>query len=719
MSVDFSQIRNILSQKPDATHQRGIFIFAGKHDWQKENIEKIVNGYQENSLWVGKESAPGLIPFISAKQAHSWLGREKQVVIFDATESFDVDAFAAISGIVVGGGLFILLMPARDKWGEVYTSYFGQRLLKSIDSNSDINIISQNSAHNDYRLHNELNRPVQNYDSPFLSIDQQCAVEKIEEQVSNNSNTPVVIISDRGRGKSAALGLAAARLLQNGIKTIAITAPRLRATDIIFKHAAMLLRGAEVTRGCVKYNQGVIRFYSPDQLVQENIKADVLLVDEAAAIPVPLLTSFLLHFPQCVFATTVHGYEGTGRGFALRFNKILTQQYPQWIRLQMQTPVRWNENDALERWMFDLLCLDAELADSSAFSLADKNRLEYRELSQAELANNEPLLREIFSLLVLAHYRTRPGDLKKLLDDTSLTIYIALNNQHVIAVAMVIREGLFSDALSSAVYRGERRPQGHLLAQALTYHCGVEHAATLEYARVMRIAVHPEFQHRGIGSELLQFIITCEQQNGRDAVGTSFGMNIPLLNFWKGLKFDVVRIGFTREQTSGEHAAIMLLPFTPRGRNIHHEARLRFCQQLSFWLNDVLRDLTDEIKQSLCCNDNASFELSAYEKKDLQSFVNRSRNYELCISALNKLVQQTQQYINQGDFPEQFRLLIEAKVMQQKSWDELVRVFDFEGKDDARRHFYQAIVFLLTTVQVDFIPTDTPQTLQTSSPEQA
>ena len=135
------------------------------------------------------------------------------------------------------------------------------------------------------------------------------------------------------------------------------------------------------------------------------------------------------------------------------------------------------------------------------------------------------LLKEVFALLVLAHYRTRPKDLKSLLDDEEISLYVTLNNKHVVAVALVISEGLFSDSLSTLVYQGKRRPKGHLLAQALTYHCGVEHAAMLDYARVMRIAVHPELQQQGIGTALLDFIISNEKQNSRDAIGTSFGMN--------------------------------------------------------------------------------------------------------------------------------------------------------------------------------------------------
>ena len=102
MSLNFSQIRNVLSLKADAAKHRRVLILAGDHVWQKESLKEILSGYEENSLWVGEQEADSF-PSISVNKAHSWLGREKQVVVFDANTHFDADAFAAITGIVVGG----------------------------------------------------------------------------------------------------------------------------------------------------------------------------------------------------------------------------------------------------------------------------------------------------------------------------------------------------------------------------------------------------------------------------------------------------------------------------------------------------------------------------------------------------------------------------------------------------------------------------------------
>ncbi len=683
----------MLSLEGDVSLYRKVFILAGDEPWQKDLLKDILPGYESDPLWVG-EQAPENYSFIEFKKAQSWLGNEKRVVIFDANKDFDPDSFAAISGVVVGGGLFILLLPEKDKWNDIYSSYFGQRLIDSINSTPELAIIKENDKEFNFSPKQSKKNILANCSVPFVTSDQQYAVESIEEQVFNESNNPIVLVSDRGRGKSAALGIAAARLIQSGIKNIAITAPRLRATDIIFKHIKEMLPDAEVTRGCIKYGESVIQFYSPDQLMQDDIDTDLLLIDEAAAIPVPLLTSFLDKYLQCVFATTVHGYEGTGRGFALRFNKILTEKNPGWLKLQMQTPIRWPANDPLEKWMFGLLCLDAEIVDTTSVDEFELKNCKHHLLTKKQLVNNELLLKEVFALLVLAHYRTRPKDLKSLLDDEEISLYVTLNNKHVVAVSLVIREGNYSDSLSTLVYQGKRRPKGHLLAQALTYHCGVEQAATLDYARVMRIAVHPELQGRGFGSDLLDFIVSNEKKCGRDAIGTSFGMNEPLLNFWEKSNFDIVRIGFTREKTSGEHAVIMLLPLNEEGKKINQEAQARFIEQLPFWFDDVLKDVPLEVKDRFHLEIKEPLVLNQFNEKDLHSFNQYSRNYELCIAVLNKLVIMKHDEIERDNFPEDFRQVLNKKVIKKISWKDIRIDMELSGQHEARELFHRATLYL-------------------------
>lgn len=45
--------------------------------------------------------------------------------------------------------------------------------------------------------------------------------------------------------------------------------------------------------------------------------SDLVVIDEAAAIPLPLIKSFL-SFPVVFLSSTVNGYEGTGRSLSLK-----------------------------------------------------------------------------------------------------------------------------------------------------------------------------------------------------------------------------------------------------------------------------------------------------------------------------------------------------------------------------------------------------------------
>lgn len=103
-----------------------------------------------------------------------------------------------------------------------------------------------------------------------------------------------VVTAARGRGKSALAGQLISRIAGSAI----VTAPAKAATDVLAQFAGEKFR-----------------FIAPDALLASDEQADWLVVDEAAAIPAPLLYQLVSRFPRTLLTTTVQGYEGTGRGF--------------------------------------------------------------------------------------------------------------------------------------------------------------------------------------------------------------------------------------------------------------------------------------------------------------------------------------------------------------------------------------------------------------------
>ncbi|MDQ5769720.1 tRNA(Met) cytidine acetyltransferase TmcA [Thiothrix subterranea] len=472
------------------------------------------------------------------KKAHTLLGQECDALVFDAHSGFDVNAFAAVSGTLRGGGTLFLLIPPLDAWADFpdpdyrrFIPYpyqpedvqgrFLQRLVRLLDGKEG-----------------ECHSPLQGkvfvgaYCIRPLQSKQSIAIQTIVQ-----ANVPVVLTADRGRGKSAALGMAASQLQAAG-KRVLLTAPSRATVATVFKHA-----------------ENPPSFFAPDDLLQTLPQGDVLLVDEAAAIPVPLLLKMLEHYPRCVFSTTLHGYEGSGRGFALRFQKELDARVAGWQAVRLHTPIRWAENDPLECFINRALLLDADVGEGVCNT--PLNSL-YRELNRDELAHNEPLLRQLFGLLITAHYQTRPSDLRQMLDAPDISIHVLEQHGVILAVALLSREGGLDAELTAAIHAGTRRPHGHPIPQTLTFHAKIPGAATLICERVMRIAVHPDWQNHGLGAHLLEHLLGFATRSGADYMGVSYAMTPPLLRFWGRAGFVLARIGFRKDTASGSRSVVQV-----------------------------------------------------------------------------------------------------------------------------------------------------------------
>lgn len=482
------------------------------------------------TLWISTASqVPEALP---AKKAHLVLGQEFDAIVFDAFSGLEVNALAAVSGSLRGGGLFILISPTIETWPNFPDPAYQRFLPYSYTVASVKGLFLK-------RLLRVLQAPVKTIRLGLPSPSQTEVVEQIV-----HASTALVLTADRGRGKSAALGLAASRLIAQGNKVL-LTAPARAAVESVFKHAEL-----------------APAFYAPDDLLLNRPKADVLLVDEAAAIPLNFLLSLVKAYPRVVFATTLHGYEGSGRGFVLRFQQALNELVPKWQSLRLEQPMRWPQNDPLETLMYRLLLLDVEAAE---VQFNPKISVEYKLLPQEQLLADEALLQQVFGLLVAAHYQTRPSDLQQILDAPNLSIHVLEQNQQILAVALLSREGGFDAELSAAIYAGQRRPHGHLVPQTLTFHAKIVGAAELSCERIMRIAVHPSIQGQGLGRRLVQALKTYASLQTVDYLAVSYALSPELLRFWQALGFILARIGHRKDTASASRSAVQIHALSTAG----------------------------------------------------------------------------------------------------------------------------------------------------------
>lgn len=627
------------------------------------------------------------------------LGREIEVLVYDAHSGFDPDSFGAALGALRGGGLLLLLTPPLEHWPDtpdpqaarvaVYpyrteqvSGRFIRRCARVLTESPGVKVLSQGEAV-PTTTPGALapTHPPSDPESVCRTPDQARAVEEILKTARGRARRPLVLTSDRGRGKSSALGIATARLLAEG-RCILVTAPRRSAVEPLFRHATGLLWEVDVHSNRISYRGAKLEFLPPDELARSPRRADLVLVDEAAGIPAPLLERLLRANPRVAFATTVHGYEGTGRGFEVRFRRTLDRLTPQWREFTLRIPIRWSPDDPLEGLASRALLLDATPAAEAAVADAKPANCRFERLERDSIADSEPTLSQLFGLLVLAHYQTRPMDLRHLLDGPNIRVYALRYKGQVGATALVALEGGLNQDLAGAVFEGRRRPRGHLLPQTLSAHAGIEEAPLLRFARVVRIAVHPTAQGRGLGRRLLEGIIADARMQGLDLVGASFGATAELLAFWKCCGFPPVHLGTSRNAASGEHAAVVLQALTPEGEGLRSLALQRLGEHLSAQLAGPLRDLAPRIAASLLANTpSRGAALQPRERRELDSFAFAHRTYEAALPALVRLLSAClAQGLRRKQLTAQEGDLLIAQVLQHRGFAGSAKLLGLSGR---------------------------------------
>ena len=697
-------VHDLLAMAGRQRHRHAL-VLTGSRDWCLAAAEQLLSGTGLSAVHWFSDQPPRGADASQGAAAFRLLGREFDALVFDAWSGFDPDAFGALSGTIRGGGLLLILAPVYRDWpaypdpqnerisvfphaAEKLSGRFLSRLVRVLEADADVTHIENGVV---LRLPEQSRETVifeKNAEPPCRTTDQQRAVEAVIKVATGHRRRPVVLTSDRGRGKSAALGIAAAQLIKRGRTRIVVTGPGRESVDAVMRHAQALLPG----------DAGVIRFIPPDELVRNPQQADMLLVDEAATIPVPLLEALLKQYSRIAFATTVHGYEGTGRGFALRFSRTLDKHTNSWKALSLETPVRWGPDDPVERLVFRMLALDADAAPDKSLQGANLDACRIERVQRDDLLEDEQTLPELFGLLVQAHYRTRPLDLRHLLDGPNLSVYVVRINQHIAATALVAEEGSFDAETAQAISAGKVRPHGHLLPEVLAACHGLVQAPQLRCARIMRIAVHPAVQGRGLGTRLVEHISVQVQAEGYDYIGSSFGSTPELLDFWTALGWSVARLGIQRGTSSGSHSVVMLNHLTDRGKALTRLASVRFVAQFPHQLCDSLRDLDVQLvvrlmrQQAVQC----SVEPDEADWQDVRAFALEQRMLEVSIGSVWRLTCHafmTGHGVSELD-ENQLTLLV-TRVLQKHSWRVCAERVNVPGRAQALSMLRGAVARLI------------------------
>lgn len=587
---------------------RRLLVISGEDSWRQAQALALRNALPGDWLWVGAQ-APAE-PNCTPQALQTLLGREFHHAFFDAGQGFDAAAFAALSGTLIAGSWLVLLTPPWHSWhthpdadslrwsdcaDPIPTPHFVEHVKR---------VISRDGQALHWQQHQPATYPhfAARADWHAATGEPQPEQALILSQLLTMPSGVVAVTAARGRGKSALAGQLIARI--NG--TAIVTAPAKAATDVLAQFAAE------------RY-----RFMAPDALLSSSATADWLIVDEAAAIPAPLLHQLVARFPRTLLTTTVQGYEGTGRGFLLKF----CARFPHLRRFELQQPVRWALGCPLEK-----IVSDALLFDDETFTHAPSGDLHLSAFEQQSWYDNPALPVAVYQLLSGAHYRTSPLDLRRMMDAPGQHFLQASCADSVAGAVWLVDEGGLSAELSQAVWAGYRRPRGNLVAQSLAAHGGDPLAATLIGRRVSRIAVHPARQREGIGQQLIMQARRYSTQC--DYLSVSFGYTVELWRFWQRCGFVLVRMGNHREASSGCYTAMALLPISEAGKRLagrEHQRLRRDAEILTQWNGEGIP--LDPLKESTLNEDDWN---------DLAGFAFTHRPLLTSLGCLTRLLQHSE-----------------------------------------------------------------------------
>jgi len=623
------------AERPQPQVHRRLLIISGDVEFIENTIDVLLadlpgqcrtEAFNENQL--------------KGKNRKVLLGSERDMAIFHCDESFSPGNFLALAGTIKHGGCLIVTCPSFDKWpgqqhapfisygykssDSAYLKRFITLLLDdkhtAIHSREGTRLPNQDSGYLDTKQNMDYSDADQESQhlipSLFSSKDQRAAFDALSEQFEED-NMHTLVAAPRGRGKSSLLGIFIWHLLNEG-QHILLTSTLFENVHSVFRQIDRMCEHNKTIKGDSKHphvepsssdknlnkvldktpekircvGEGTLEWVAPDNPALFNGHCDIVFIDEAASLPIPVVLNIITNHKQWLFSTTLQGYEGSGSGFIHKLipklHAHLNESEGKYVNIvELHTPLRWLRHDPIECFI-NKACLfdtggensesflggdekggyetaEAHLAPTHSFSDISLSKTRFQRLS-------ETALEDVMKLLTLAHYQTTPDDLMRLLDSPDLILFLLYQGSKVIGAAVVNEEGgeKLRD-IAENIATGERRPKGHLGAQQLTLMSANPALATLKYWRINRIAVSPELQGKGFGTFIISTLEKAAYEADIDSLSTSYGSEDKLDRFWQQNKFVCVHKGEKANKASGETSVLRIAPLSDRARTLSSE----------------------------------------------------------------------------------------------------------------------------------------------------
>ena len=406
--------------------------------------------------------------------------------------------------------------------------------------------------------------------SQCRTLDQAKAVVTFLDAASEKTlRSTVALTAARGRGKSAAMGIAIAGAVAMGYSNIFVTSPSPENLKTFFE---FVLKGFDklgykehldydlVESSNPAFGKSIVRInvtrnhrqtiqYILPQHHERAATAELLVIDEAAAIPLPTVKALL--GPYLVFlCSTINGYEGTGRALSIKLIGNLRREASssssgqqgrhgknnkhnnnnsnkgegggsgRLLReVQLSEPCRYAPGDRIESWLNQLLCLDAADALPPLINtIPPPSACELYEVSRDTLFSahkaSEQFLKRMMALYVSSHYKNTPDDLQLMSDAPAHRLYVLLapvNEQsnalpEILCVLQIALEGAISKVSARASLAAGSAPSGDLIPWTISGQFQDDAFPGLTGARIVRIAVHPDLPRQGYGTRALELL---------------------------------------------------------------------------------------------------------------------------------------------------------------------------------------------------------------------
>ncbi len=593
-------------------NSRGIIVLSGNPKVAARilalttiNNALYVKGYGDFSEQIAnifKEYLRGknIVFLKSPSEVFRRLGEEYDYVILDVYEVLRPNIVAASAEMIKAGGALILLTAEWNSWNPtplpeessegVFSKYIRERILKAHPL-FHYDCVREKTVQIKYPKNLVVTSRIERIDFRRFRAHKQliklCATEEqaifLDKFVELMKGKGRVLLAkgDRGRGKSSALGLALAQaILARHIGNAVVTAPSLETVQSIMKILKKALTALNIKYRVIEKNGLTKTIYGPWFKVEfkEPYLAEgyaLTVIDEASALGIARLRRIMWKARKVIAATTIHGYEGSGHVL----EQMVLKNIPSPIIVNFKEPIRYGLNDPLEQWLYETFLLNIE-----PYSVSE-GKIRYSKINKEDLIRNQEILRRIYGLLVIAHYRNMPDDLVSLLDAKHHKVRALINDKgEIIAVAQL------------ALEKGQEKVdigkvKGLLIIDKFAKY-GVNKALNTEGIRVVRIAVHPNLQRRGYGSFLLRKIE--EEFKDSDWIASIFSRN-DVLHFWVKNDYTVFYISPRYNRVTGEKNIAVIKPLNEFFGKIFENIVFLFKRKLVFASSSVYRDLQAEV----------------------------------------------------------------------------------------------------------------------------